>query len=75
MSYSTEPKVVVSAQIEREQREALERQAAEEDRTLSAVVRRVIADYLNGDDKIEGAASAPLRVAPSEDSEGDDTHE
>jgi hypothetical protein len=37
MSYLTEPKVVVSAQIEREQREALERQAAEEDRTLSAV--------------------------------------
>ncbi len=69
MSYLTEPKVVVSAQIEREQREALERQAAAEDRTLSAVLRRVIADYLNGNDKLEGTASAHLRAVPSEDDE------
>ena len=48
MSYLAEPKVIVSAQIEREQREALQRQAVAEDRTLSAVVRRVIAEYLNG---------------------------
>ena len=70
MSYLAEPKVIVSAQIEREQREALERQAAQEDRTLSAVVRRVIADYLNGVGKREGAASGHLRVVPSDDSKG-----
>jgi hypothetical protein len=51
MSYLTEPKVTVSAQIAREQREALQRPAVEEDRTLSAVVRRVIADYLNGNER------------------------
>ena len=73
MSYLAEPKVIVSAQIEREQREALERQAVEEDRTLSAIVRRVIADYLNGNNKPEGrvASSARLRVVPPEESKGD----
>ena len=70
MSYLTEPKVIVSAQIAREQREALERQAAEEDRTLSAVVRRVIADYLNGAGKREGAASGHLHLVPSDDNKG-----
>ena len=72
MGYITEPKVVVSAQIEREQREALQRQAVEEDRTLSAVVRRVIADYLNGNDKLEDAAAVHhLRSASSTSSEGE----
>ena len=71
MSYLTEPKVIVSAQIAREQREALERQAAEEDRTLSAVVRRVIADYLSGVGKRESAAPGRLHVVPSEDSKGE----
>jgi predicted component of type VI protein secretion system len=74
MSYLTESKVVVSAQIEREQREALERQAAEEDRTLSAVVRRVIAEYLNDHYELKDAAAARLHVsaACSPDSEGEE---
>jgi len=71
MNYITESKVVISAQIKREQREALQRQAVAEDRTLSAVVRRVIADYLGGDGNSEGAPQVHhLRAAPSDNSEG-----
>lgn len=52
-----EPKVIVSAQVPREQREALEREAQAEDRTLSAVIRRAIGEYLNADrnDEMEAA--------------------
>jgi predicted transcriptional regulator len=46
MATLTEPKVVVSAQIEREQREALEELAREQDRTISYLVRRAVDRYL-----------------------------
>jgi predicted DNA-binding protein len=49
MSAYTEPKVVVSAQIPREQREELERRAAENDRTVSWYVRRAVDRYLESD--------------------------
>jgi predicted transcriptional regulator len=38
--------VVVSAQVSRDQRRALEKVAAREDRTLSAVVRRALSEYV-----------------------------
>lgn len=40
------PKVLVSAQIEREQREELERLAREQDRTISYLVRQAVDRYL-----------------------------
>ncbi|MBA2294288.1 MAG: ribbon-helix-helix protein, CopG family [Actinobacteria bacterium] len=42
----TEPKVIVSAQIDRAAREELERRAAEADRTVSWLVRAAVASYL-----------------------------
>ena len=45
-----EPKVVVSAQIEREQREELERLAREQDRTISYLVRQAVDRYLDRDE-------------------------
>jgi predicted DNA-binding protein len=49
MSTYTESKVVVSAQIEREQRKELERIALEQGRTNSYLVRRAVDQYLRGD--------------------------
>ena len=43
----TEPKVIVSAQIDRAAREELERRAAEADRTVSWLVRAAVASYLD----------------------------
>jgi hypothetical protein len=42
----TDTKVVVSAAVDREQREELERMAQEGDRTLSQQVRIVVREYL-----------------------------
>jgi predicted DNA-binding protein len=47
MSAYTEPKVVVSAQLPREQREELERLAREGDRTISYLVRQAVSRYLD----------------------------
>ena len=41
-----EPKVVVSAAVESEERAELERMAAAGDRTLSQEIRRALRDYL-----------------------------
>ena len=43
----TEPKVVVSAQVPREQRDELERIAHDEDRTISYLVRQAVDRYLH----------------------------
>jgi len=62
----TEPKVIVSAQIDREQREELERRAAEADRTISWLVRDAVASYLDsptsfsGGEKPRAATSASV---------------
>ena len=45
-----EPKVVISAQIEREQRDELERLAREQDRTISFLVRQAVDRYLECDE-------------------------
>jgi len=50
MSTLTEAKVVVSAQIARNQREELERRAAENDRTISWYVRQAVERYLERTD-------------------------
>jgi predicted transcriptional regulator len=42
-----QPKVVVSAQIERDQREELERLARQEDRTISYLVRQAVDRFLH----------------------------
>ena len=53
----TEPKVVVSAQVPREHREALELMAARDDRTLSYVVRCAVREFLrSGSGVTEGAS-------------------
>jgi Ribbon-helix-helix protein, copG family len=51
MSIQTEPKIVVSAQVPREQREELERRVAEHDRTISWLVRQAVDEYLRADDE------------------------
>lgn len=43
--------VVVTAAVPVEQREELERLAAERDRTLSYLIRQAVDDYLNGNDE------------------------
>ena len=42
-----EPKVVVSAQVPREQRDELERIARDQDRTISHLVRQAVDRYLH----------------------------
>lgn len=55
MTTYTEPKVVISAQVPREHREALEELAARDDRTVSYLVRRAVDRFLHdnreGDDE------------------------
>jgi hypothetical protein len=46
MATLREPEVVVSSRIERHQRQLLERIAAQEDRTVSALIRRAVNDFL-----------------------------
>lgn len=46
MRATLDPKVVVSAAVERDQREELERLAREGDRTLSQQVRLALREYL-----------------------------
>ena len=47
VSKFAEPKVVVSAQVPREQRDELERIARDEDRTISYLVRQAVDRYLH----------------------------
>lgn len=47
----TEPKVVVSAQVPRKQREELERLAREDDRTISWLIRQAVDRYLHANPK------------------------
>jgi predicted transcriptional regulator len=53
-----EPKVVVSAQIEREQRAELERMAHDDDRTVSALVRRAVGEFIEREQHIPSGESA-----------------
>jgi predicted DNA-binding protein len=46
MTTASEPEVVVSARIERDDRQRLKRLAAQEDRTVSTLVRRAVREYL-----------------------------
>jgi hypothetical protein len=46
----TEERVIVSAQVPAHARDELERRAREADRTLSAEIRRAIAEHLGRDD-------------------------
>jgi len=48
-----EPKVVVSAAIEPEQREELERRAAEGSRSLSQEIRKALRGYLESDEQTD----------------------
>ncbi len=49
MATTMESKVIVSAQVPRDVRDELERNAREEDRTLSAEVRRILTRYVKGE--------------------------
>jgi hypothetical protein len=55
METYTETKVIVSAAIDREQREELERLAREGDRTLSQQIRLIVRRYLERTDDKEAA--------------------
>lgn len=50
-------RVVVSSVIERSQREELERRAAEQDRTISYLVRCAVREYLHSGSGVTGGAS------------------
>ena len=63
MRTTSEPEVVVSARIEREDREALEEIALRDDRTVSYLVRCAVREYLTTSDG-EGGASVGDGRAP-----------
>ena len=57
MQTYTETKVNISAAVDREQREQLERLAREGDRTLSQQIRLIVRRYLERQGDEEGAAA------------------
>jgi hypothetical protein len=61
----------IGAWVNQEQRELVAELARQEDRSVSSVIRRALERELQRAAKLEGAASAPLRVVPSEKSEGE----
>ena len=60
----------IGAWVDQEQRELLAALARQEDRSVSSLIRRALDRELRAA-RSEGAASAHLRVVPSEDSKGD----
>lgn len=64
---------LVSAWIDQERREELVELARRQDRSVSSIVRRAIDRELQREAKLEGAASTPLGVVPSKNSEGEPT--
>jgi len=53
MDTTSPPKVVISSQVDESVRERLEEIAAQDDRTLSAQVRRVLTAYVQGNSENE----------------------
>ena len=64
-------KVVVSAAVEPEQREQLERMAAEGDRTLSQELRRAVARYLDTPPRLPLEAGSSDHREPASGSRGE----
>jgi len=60
-----QPKVIVSAQIDREQRAELERRAAEADRTISWLVRDAVASYLDDSPSVSGRQRRVSETTPA----------